>query len=250
LVAELLLVFLMRGFRSQFVWSLLAGGLSSSLAHPAFATQGHKVHKAATAQVAPPLAVVPQPLVPLTLEQMPATPPQVSYDHGELTIVARNSVMGDILRAVRDQTNATLDVPANANERVVGQIGPGPPREVLAQLLNGSRFNYVILGSATDANQVARVILTLKPAVSQDNAAQTPANAAPPSQQPEPGFAFSQQPANDDDDDNSETPADQAPTQAPVRTPEQLLQELQRQQQLQQQQPPPEKPGTPTPPQK
>ena len=245
----------MHRFRSQFVWSLLAGCLSLSLAHPAFATPGHKPHKAATAQVAPPPALTPQPLVPLTLEQIPASPPQVSYEHGELTIVARNSVLGDILRAVRDQTNAILDVPGNANERVVGQMGPGPPRDVLAQLLNGSRFNYVILGSATDANQVARVILTLKPAVSEENAAQTPANAAPPPQQPEPGFAFSQQPANDDDDDNSETPAEQAPTQAPVRTPEQLLQELQRQQQLQQQQPPqqqaqPGQPGTPAPPQK
>jgi hypothetical protein len=238
----------MHGFRSQFVWSLLAGCLSLALAHPAFATPGHKPHKAATVQVAPPPAVAPQPLVPLTLEQMPATPPQVSYDHGELTIVALNSVMGDILRAVRDQTNATLDVPANANERVVGQMGPGPPRDVLAQLLNGSRFNYVILGSATDANKLARVILTLKPAVSQENAAQTPANVAPPPQQPEPGFAFSQQPANDDDEDNSETPAEQSPGQAPVRTPEQLLQELQRQQQ-QQQQPQPGQPGTPTPPQ-
>ncbi len=125
-----------------------AGGLLESFARSTGICRPRAISrtKRRTAQVAPPPAVIPQPLVPLTLEQMPASPPQVSYEHGELTIVARNSVMGDILRAVRDQTNAILDVPGNANERVVGQMGPGPPRDVLAQLLNGSRFNYVILG--------------------------------------------------------------------------------------------------------
>jgi hypothetical protein len=240
----------MYGFRSQFVLSLLVGSFCLSLGYPAFADQSHKRHKAATVQVAPPPAAPPQPLVPLTLQQMPATPPQVSYDHGELTIVARNSTLGDILRAIRDQTNATLDVPPNATERVVGQMGPGSPRDVLAQLLNGSHFNYVILGSATDSSKLERVILTFKPPASQENAAQAPVNVAPPPQQSEPGFAFSQQPANDDDEGTSETPADQPPAQAPVRTPEQLLQELQRQQQQQQQQQTqPGQPGTPTPPQ-
>jgi hypothetical protein len=229
----------MYGVRPQLVTSLLAAHLCFSLVSSASATQGRKPHKAAPVQVVPQPAPPPEPLVPLTLQQMPATPPEVTYSQGKLTIVAQNATLRDILHAVHDQTGANMDVPANATERVVGQMGPGSPRDVLAQLLNGSSFNYVILGSATDPNKVERVILSSKPAASQENAAQAPANAAPPTEQPGSGFGFNQQPASDDEDDSSEMPADgnsAQPAQAPVRTPEQLLQELQRQQQQAQQQ--------------
>ena len=214
--------------RPQFGLILLAGCLCVCLVRPAFAAQSHKRHKPAPV-VAPQPAPPPPPqlLVPLSLQQLPSTPPQVSYDQGKLTIVAQNSTLGDILRAVRDKTGATLDVPTNATERVVVRMGPGSARDVLAQLLNGSSFNYVILGSASDSSKVDRVVLSTKQRVSVGNAEPQPASAAP-EPQPATGFGFSQQPANDEDEDTSETPADQPPTQAPVRTPEQLLQELQR----------------------
>jgi hypothetical protein len=110
-----------------------------------------------------PLPQPPEP-EPLTLEQMPAIPPQVTFQNGQLTIVAQNSTLGDILRAVRSQTGAAVEVPANATERVVGQLGPALARDVLASLLNGSLFNYMILGSESDPSALQRVILTPKPA--------------------------------------------------------------------------------------
>lgn len=247
----------MDGVGSQFAWSVAAVCLCLSLVCPALAGQTHKERKAAKTQAASGPAAPSQPLAPLTLQQMPATPPQVSYNSGELTIVAQNSTLGDILRAVKNQTGAALDVPANTTERVVGQIGPGSPQEVLAQLLNGSHFNYVILGSATDSGKVQRVILTPKPSPPPDNVAQAPVSVAPAAPQTEGQFGFNQQQANDDDDDTSDAPADQSdgsqpPTQAPVRTPEQLLQELQRQQKMQQQQQEQQgsAPATPVPPQR
>src|SRR5437660_3064244 len=102
------------------------------------------------------------PLPQLTLDQTPAIPPQVTYQAGQLTIQAQNSTLGDILRAVRAKTGASVDIPSNADERVVGRLGPGPAREVLASLLNGSHFNYVMVGSATDPGAVQQVILTSK----------------------------------------------------------------------------------------
>jgi hypothetical protein len=52
-------------------------------------------------------------------------------------------------------------VPAGAEqERVAADIGPGPAAEVLAHLLNGSRFNFLILNSASDARVLDRVILS------------------------------------------------------------------------------------------
>jgi hypothetical protein len=110
---------------------------------------------------------------------LPATPPQVTFQGGQLTISAQNSTLGDILKAVRAQTGATIDLPGNASERVVGQFGPAPARDVLASLLNGSHFNYMLLGSATDPNALDRVILMAKSgAGGVDSAPQQPTQQA------------------------------------------------------------------------
>jgi hypothetical protein len=122
---------------------------------------GQKRHSAASqpvAQDAQPTPAGPPP----TLAQLPATPPQVTFQGGQLTISAQNSTLGDILKAVRAQTGATIELPGTASERVVGQFGPAPARDVLASLLNGSHFNYMLLGSATDPNALDRVILMAK----------------------------------------------------------------------------------------
>ncbi len=208
-------------------------------ANVAYASQRHVQDKPRKAEEAAP---EPEPAPPLTLQEMPASPPQVSYQNGQLTIVSRNSTLGDILRAVRAQTGATVDMTGNANERVVGQMGPGSPHDVLAQLLNGSDFNYVILGSAADSNRIERVVLTPKPAASSADSAPAPVNMAtvPAAAVSEPSVSNQATPEaeSDDDDDSSDgqSSGEQSPTQAPVRTPEQLLQELQRQQQSEQQQ--------------
>ena len=198
---------------------------------------------------------------PLSPEQMPSSPPQVSFNSGILTIIANNSTLADILRAVHRQTGATVDTPGNATERVVGTFGPGPARDVLSSLLNGSHFNYVLLGSATNPNALDRVMLISRSAgaeqpVQQANVA-VPPNSVPSAvamPQPTDNVDVPTEDAGDmpqdasdtvDDQANQEQPEDQPQQQAnpfgqpgAVKTPEQLLQELQqRQQQMQQQQP-------------
>src|SRR3981081_2134523 len=121
-------------------------------------------HKAKKPQL-PPLPSGPRGPVPqIPLDSIPAVAPQVSYQSGQLTIVAPNSTLGDILRAVRKTTAAEIEIPTADNERVVTRLGPGPAREVVAELLNGSRFNYVLLGSPEDANLLTRVVLVAKTA--------------------------------------------------------------------------------------
>lgn len=102
------------------------------------------------------------PVAPVSLDQLPASPPQVSYQNGSLTIIAENSTLGDILREVHKATGASIDVPANANERVVARLGPAPARDVLASLLNGSSFNYVMVGSVTDPAALTSLMLTAR----------------------------------------------------------------------------------------
>jgi hypothetical protein len=203
-------------------------------------------------QPAPAPAIVAAPPAELTLEQKPAVPPKVTYQNNQLTIVAENSTLGDVLRAVKVQTGATIDLPANTNARVVANLGPGPSRDVLAHLLNGTLFNYVLLGTVNDPAAVGKIILIPKPV---GNEAQTAANV-PPHQQTYPAV---NQPAQGDDQSEAqdaeppteeenpantteppeqpEQPGAAAPNgqQPNLRTPEQLLQELQRQQILQQQ---------------
>jgi hypothetical protein len=224
----------------------------------------------------PPLpAYTPAPLQPLPLDQVPAVAPRVKYAAGELTIVAHNSTLGDVLKAVRQQTGAELDIPPNASERVVADLGPGPARDVIAQLLNGTHFNYVMVGSATDPTAVQSIVLTAK-----SGGAETTTSAAnrPGTPQHALGVGVASTPPADqtqamdnDGADEPDTTEDQAadqgdqqnqqnPNQQTPKTPEQLLQELQRQQQQQQQQqngqpgqPPgilPNQPPTATPPNK
>ena len=203
-------------------------------------------------QPKPPLpAYTPAPLQPLPLEQVPAVAPKVNFSEGELTIVAHNSTLSDVLKEVREQTGAELDIPPNANERVVADLGPGPARSVLADLLNGTHFNYVMVGSITDPKAIQSIVLT--PRTSGPETATTASNLPGGAQR---GFA---QPAmmtatpaevgqsGDDGAEEADAPDDQ-PEQADQsqqnnngqpntpKTPEQLLQELQRQQQQMQQQ--------------
>jgi len=128
---------------------------------PCSAKQRHATAKQSAKQEQPAAQAVPA-LPPPTLAQMPASPPQVSFQAGQLTIAAQNSTLGDILKAVRVQTGATVDFPGNASERVVGNFGPAPARDVLTSLLNGSHFNYLLLGSPTDPTALDRVILMAK----------------------------------------------------------------------------------------
>ena len=199
------------------------------------------------------------PVIPPTPAQMPATPPKVAFAAGQLTITAPNSTLGDILREVRKETGASVDIPGNATERVIGTFGPGPARDVLASLLNGSHFNYVLLGSATNPNALDRVMLMSKPAAEQttqqanNTAPQNPGAPPAPAQAAE-TMEFGNDESADsqdsadifagaDDQSNQVQQADDQQVQPQpnpfgtlgngVKTPDQLLQELQQRQQQQ-----------------
>ena len=213
---------------------------------------GAKKRKPSAAQpsVPQPAAAIPayqpKPLTPVPLDQVPAVAPVVKYKDGELSIEAHNSTLSDVLKAVRQQTGAELEIPPNATERVVADLGPGPARQVLADLLNGTHFNYVMVGSSTDPSAVESIFLTSKTTSGSVESAATGVGR-PRISQPVPAAAVPEPDPPDSDDadanDDQQPPADQSaeqqnsqnPNQAP-KTPEQLLQELQRQQQQQQQQ--------------
>jgi hypothetical protein len=88
-------------------------------------------------------------------------PLEVSFRDGLLGIKSNKATLSEVLFAVQQRTGADIAIPAGAEqERVVADLGPGPTQEVLAHLLNGSRFNFLILNSANNPQQLDRVILT------------------------------------------------------------------------------------------
>jgi hypothetical protein len=205
----------------------------------------------------PPLPSGPTGPVPqVPLDSMKPVAPEVTYQNGQLTISAPNSTLGDILRAVRKQTGAEIEVP-DAPERVVIHIGPGPAQEVMAELLNGSRFNYVLLGAPENPGQMTRVVLVAKtgpdaggPNSSADAQQQAAirrgamAQPQPPQEMADTNDADTPPEENADDNNNTPEPAPAAEPEQPAttdpgvaKTPQQLLQEMQqRQLQMQQQQ--------------
>ena len=123
-------------------------------------TSGRKRAKSKPSPVPAPQPQPPPP-APLTPEQMPPVPPQVTYSNGLLTIVATNSTLSDILHAVSARTGATLDAPPHLiGERVAARLGPATPREVLSELLSSPRFDYILVGADGDPNAVRSIILT------------------------------------------------------------------------------------------
>jgi hypothetical protein len=207
-----------------------------------------------------------QPVI-LRPSQMAAVAPRISYEGGLLTIVASNSTLADIFAGIRNVTGVKIETTGGpSGERVAAKIGPAPLRSVLLSLLQGARYDYVILGSVQDPEKVERVILTPKLA---GGTQATTAAASQPLRQPEPsqevdsadpgdnsggnteddneGFAPASQPAQP----GGQVPADQVgqpqPGQAQPgtttpnqngtpKTPEQLLEDLKRLEQERQQQ--------------
>lgn len=110
-----------------------------------------------------PQAAPPAQLDPLPLTQQPPGPIIVSYQNGQLRIEALNSTLSSVLQAACYQTGTAVEIPTDAEERVVGFFGPASAREVFASLLNGSRFNYLMVGSPDDARMILRLTLFVKP---------------------------------------------------------------------------------------
>lgn len=185
-------------------------------------------------------APVPQqaaPPVPLRPSQMPAVPARVSYQNNLLTIVAENSTMADVLAQLRAATGIKVEtVGGPSSERIAARIGPAPVRDVILSLVQGSQYDFIILGVEGNPGAVERLILTPK----MGSGGVVTASAPPPS--PANGNAVYQAPQQDvsDDEGNEGFAAPQPQTQpqpgqanpndpnAPAKTPEQLLEELRR----------------------
>lgn len=127
---------------------LLAGPAAVCLAaqtgpipHPVAAPVPRPVSAQVPAQAPGP---VPADLPRWPKDSAPA-PAVVQWDSHGLRISAKNSSLRQILTEVASRIGAKLDG-VGADERVFGEYGPGPAKDVLAALLEGSPYNVMLIG--------------------------------------------------------------------------------------------------------
>jgi hypothetical protein len=100
---------------------------------------------------------------PVSVETSAKPTLEVSFRDGLLGIKANKVTLSQVLFAVQQRTGAEVSIAAGAEQEIVAvDIAPAPAPEVLARLLNGSRFNFLILSAANDPRQLDRVILSTR----------------------------------------------------------------------------------------
>jgi hypothetical protein len=150
--------------------------------------------------------------MPATLPIQPKPRVEVRFNQGMLTIHVNKGTLAEVLSEVHRLTGADIQVPPSAQqEPIVADIGPVPAREAMASLLNGSRFNFIVVGSDGDPNALRSVLLTPKQGDGSMPAGLPPAQEYSSANQPpsEPLPAVQAMPHTED-----------APEEAPPATPE------------------------------
>jgi hypothetical protein len=115
----------------------------------------------------PALQVVNTVAAPSIVPQRPAAPPRPPVDvavrSNLMSIRAQGATLAEVLYEIHRRTGADIAIPAGAEqERVVVNIPSAPGRDVIASLLNGSRFNYIVLGTDNDPGGFRNLLLSLK----------------------------------------------------------------------------------------
>ena len=205
---------------------LAAMVLGSTLVNAQAAHTRKKPLAAKRPAVAQQTAAAQEPETPKTPDWPVNDPPKeatvVWNSHG-LRIDAANSSLQQILNDVATATGARISG-LNSDPRIFGTYGPGPARDVLSQLLDGSGYNVLMIGDRGQGTP-RQVLLSRQPT--------GPAPIPPPSASP-----------SYEDNSSADVEEPQPPPQpepaapntsigpgAQPRTPQQILQEMQQRQQ-------------------
>jgi hypothetical protein len=138
-------------FSVRNVVMLKVGPANSAGARPAEA--GARLTDAALTSVSPAMP---------TAVPAPKPPVEVSFQDGLLRIHTERATLSQVLFEVQRQTGAEIAIPAGAeSEEIAVELGPAPAREVLAALLNGSRYNFIFVGN-TRGRTLQKAILSVR----------------------------------------------------------------------------------------
>ncbi len=163
------------------------------------------------------------------LDQAPGAP-VIHYSGGMLTIEATNSSLRAILDGLGKQAGTTVQGLSH-DERVFGVYGPGNPQEVLSSLLDDSGYSVVISGKSADGAP-REIVLTANSAGSGPSSASQGGHTQAADENDEDATDSGQvqqpQPALFAPPPPQQAQPGMPPPQQQVKTPQQLLEELQR----------------------
>ena len=102
-------------------------------------------------------------LPPAPAAVAPPAPPVAQLSGGKLIIHANGQHLTQVLDAIRSLLGLVADPPPDGGaEPIFMNMGPSSPREVLIALLDGSRYNYILIGSLSDPQKISRVVLSAR----------------------------------------------------------------------------------------
>jgi hypothetical protein len=197
----------------------------------------------------PPTPPTTEPTVPLTPAQQQPKRAQVTVASGIVSVTADNSSLNQILRQISHETGIKI-TGGVMDERVFGQYGPAAPDQILAELLDGTGSNMLLVNH--DGGAPKELILTPRQGgptppspnadTSEDKADSQDSQPAPePSQSVGEGVPDRNRtvPAIAPAAPAAQTPEDSSQPDSPngVKTPQQIYEQLQH---LRQQQNPPQ----------
>lgn len=209
----------------------IPGNVHPPVHHPASGAQ--VVTGASTAASVSPAdrAVESRPELPPSLGDKPAEPATITLGKGLLAIRADNSSLSAILHHLALSSGMVVDG-FQQDQRVFGIYGPGNPTDILSELLQDAGYNFLMVG-ATEQGTPKEIVLT----------ARTGGGAASGAAQP----SSDEQPEEDENNNSNNNFPEQPPVperpapipgaatappdsdgQQQVKTPAQIIQELQR----------------------
>jgi hypothetical protein len=221
----------------------LAQSAPAPSAQPTHVARAKAHHRATPAAALPVVAQTPPPPpMPRWPVNESPNPASVVWDASGLRINASNSSLQQILSEVSTDTGTKV-VGSVPDQRVFGTYGPGQAADVLLQLLQGSGYNVLLAGDLGHGAP-SQIVLTPRNA----GGSSAPAARNPQQQQMQP-----QQDSDDETPEQPEPPEEQPAAQeppptnnnqvqpglgpnGPMRTPQEIMQEMQQRQLLQQQQ--------------
>ncbi len=156
-----------------------------------FLMEGAMACAQATLPPTSPTALPPAPSANLVTAPRTGVTAKVSYDQGQLLVIADNSSLNQILRQIARLTGMTI-TGGVVDQRVFGQYGPAPPAQILGNLLEGTGSNMLLRETASAAP--AELILTPR------EGSVTPPNPNAP------GFDDANAPGNDANSYNQPAP--------------------------------------------
>jgi hypothetical protein len=84
----------------------------------------------------------------------------VNYKNGKLAVLARGVTLQSVLEVIAQRTGTRVEAAAAFDPaQVFVELGPSTVHDLLADLLNGSSANYVLIGSPTNPGFVDRLII-------------------------------------------------------------------------------------------